>query len=258
VKEAPAGYRYVPGWGKVGELWEPAPGESDLTLDLYDGEIRYTDRLIEEVVGTLKELNLTDRTVVMVNSDHGEQLGQHGMYGHGMLHEAVIWVPLIMWGPGRIPEGQITEGYVQQADLAPTILSLLGAGKEDLPSFDGVDLLPIIAGQEPPREEIFVEDHHYRAVMRGRWKYSLNYFRGLEELYHIESDPMEVVNLAGKEPERCDEMRERLDEWVREHLQGDSDPMWAQVARMAAAWDAALPTPFFDLRLRTARDRRRP
>jgi arylsulfatase A-like enzyme len=258
VKEAPAGYNYVPGWGRVGELWEPAPGESELTLDLYDGEIRYTDRLIEEVVGTLEELDLTDRTVVIVNSDHGEQLGQHGMYGHGMLHEAVIWVPLIMWGPGGIPEGQILEGYVQHADVAPTILSLLGAKKDDLPSFDGVDLLPLIKGQEPPRKEIFVEDHHYRAVMQGHWKYSRSYFQGFEELYDIESDPMEVVNLAASDPQRCEEMRERLDGWVRENLGGERDPMWAQVAKTAAAWNAALPTPFFDLRLRTARDRRRP
>ena len=252
VKEAPAGYTYVPGWGKVGELWEPAVGESELTLDLYDGEIRYTDHLVEEVVGTVEELDLTDRTVIIVTSDHGEQLGQHGMYGHGMLHEAVIWVPLIMWGPGTIPEGKIVEGYVQQADVVPTILSLLGVKKEALPSFDGLDLLPLIEGQEPPREEIFVEDHHYRAVMQGQWKYSLSYFQGIEELYDIKRDPMEVVNLVEEERGRADAMRERLNEWVRENLQGERDPLFAQVAKWVAEWNATLPTEFFDLRRRSA------
>jgi arylsulfatase len=248
VREAPAGYSYVPGWGRVGELWEPALGEAELTLDLYDGEIRYTDHLIQEVVNTLEELGLGSRTVVIVTSDHGEQLGQHGMYGHGMLHEAVIWVPLIMWGPGSIPAGQIIEGYVQHADIAPTILALLGAEQEELPAFDGISLLSCSNGQRSPREEIFIEDHHYRAVMQGPWKYSLNYFQGLEELYDVDSDPMEVVNHSASESGRCDEMRKRLENWVRDNLRGERDPMWAQVARTAAAWDASLRTPFPGLR----------
>ena len=247
VRDALAGYSYVPGWGKVGEIWEPQPAESRLTIDLYDGEIRYVDSLIGELVETLKGLGLVDRTLLFITSDHGEQLGQHGTYDHRMLHEAVAFVPLIIWGPGLMPQGQAVEGYLQQADIAPTILSLLGAEKGNLPCFDGTDLLPLIEGQGEARSEMFMEDHEYRAVVQGKWKYMRNYFRGAEELYDLESDPVEVVNLARKEGARLERMRSRLAEWVQENLGQELDPMWEQMARWAAKWTATFGTDMPDL-----------
>jgi len=239
VKEAPAGYSYVPGWGRVGEIWEPGPERSKVTIDLYDGEIRYVDSLVGEVVETLKGLGLEERTVLFITSDHGEQLGQHGTYDHRMLHEAVAFVPLIIWGPGLMPQGKAVEGYVQQADIAPTILALLGAKEGDLPSFDGMNLLPLIEGQGKARSEMLIEDHEYRAVVQGKWKYMRNYFRGTEELYDLERDPVEVVNLAGREGERLKRMRSRLASWVQQNLGEEVDPMWEQMAKWSAKWNAA-------------------
>ena len=239
VKEAPAGYTYVPGWGRVGEIWEPDPQTSRVTIDLYDGEIRYVDGLVGEVVETLKGLGLAERTALFITSDHGEQLGQHGTYDHRMLHEAVTFVPLILWGPGLVPQGQVIGGYVQQADIAPTLLALLGTEEGDLPFFDGMNLWPLIEGQREARNEMFMEDHEYRAVVQGRWKYMRNYFQGTEELYDLEHDPVEVVNLAGRGEERLQEMRSRLASWVRENLGEAVDPMWEQMAKWAAKWNAA-------------------
>jgi arylsulfatase A-like enzyme len=219
-------------------------------VDLYDGEIRYVDHLVGEIANTLDELDLVGRTVMAITSDHGEQLGQHGLYDHEMVHEAVIQVPIILWGPGIIPAGKTYAGYVQQADLAPTILSLLGAERAELPSFDGSDLLAFAKGELSPRERIFSEGHHYRALIEGKWKYSRSYFQGLDELYELESDPMEVINLVGQERERADEMKERLDRWVNENLKGELDPMWTQVSRWAAIWSATLPKEFYDLRVK--------
>ena len=250
VKRAPAGYDYVPGWGKVGQLWEPSPDEGKPTIDLYDGEIRYVDHLVGEVVSTLEELGIADRTVVIVTSDHGEQLGQHGLYDHRGLHESVIYIPLIIWGPGTIEGGKVVEGYVQQADIAPTILSLLGVPESKWPKFDGTDLMRFVNGEEPPREEIFVEDHEYRAVIRGRWKYIRNYFERGEELYNLDDDPMEVVNLAADKRELTEELRERLNRWVSENLEGRLDPLWEQIARWAAMWAARFGRDFPDLRPR--------
>ncbi|HEX28537.1 TPA: hypothetical protein ENG04_00465, partial [Candidatus Poribacteria bacterium] len=71
VKTAPAGYEYVPGWGKVGEIWDPDPAQSKVTIDLYDGEIRYVDALVGEVMEALERLNIADRTALIVTSDHG-------------------------------------------------------------------------------------------------------------------------------------------------------------------------------------------
>ena len=247
VREAPAGYSYVPGWGKVGELWEPDPSKSEVTIDLYDGEIRYVDHLIGELVNTLEELGIAEKTVIIITSDHGEQLGQHGIYGHQMLHEAVIYIPLIVWGPGIIPAGKGIGGYAQQADIAPTILALLGAQGKELPQFDGENLLPVIEGKEPLREEIFVEDDAWRAVVWGNWKYIRGYFSGTEELYNLESDPMEVIDLAAEEKVLVERMRQRLSQWVQGNLGGQPDPLWEQVARCAAEWNAAYGTTFPNL-----------
>lgn len=238
VRRAPAGYDYVPGWGKVGELWEPDPSRSEVTIDLYDGEIRYVDFLIGQVVEALEELGIDDRTVLIITSDHGEQLGQHGLYGHGMLHESVVYIPLIIRCPSVLPKGVVIEGYVQQADIAPTVLALLGADEGSLPPFDGMNLLPLIERGGRGRDEIFIEDHQFRAFLQGRWKYIRDYLRGMEELYDLESDPMEVLNLASEEPDRLKEMRERLEGWVRGELKGRPDPMLEQMGRLAARWSA--------------------
>ncbi len=240
TKEAPAGYKYVPGWGKMGEIVNP--GGEDLSIELYDGEIRYVDHLIGEVIDTLERLDILRKSVIIITSDHGEQLGHHGSWLHDKVVESVIQVPLIMWGPGVLPSGKVVKGYVQQADIAPTILSLLGI--EQLPYFDGKSLLPLIEGKEEGRKEIIVEDHIYRCLISGEWKYIRNYFSGEEELYNLSMDPMESINLAGKEKERLKEMRVKLNEWVRENLKGELDPMWEQMARWSAVWNARYGTDF--------------
>ena len=250
VHMAPAGYQYVPGWGKVGELWEPKPEEGKPTIDLYDGEIRFVDSLIGEVVKTLEELDLADETVIVITSDHGEQLGQHGLYDHRGLHESVTYIPLIIWAPFMLPAGKLIEGYVQQADIAPTILSLLGAKEKDLPKFDGVNLLPIIEEEKPARKTIYIEDHEQRAIIEGKWKYIRNYFERKEELYNLEEDPMETINLASSEKNRTKIMREKLFHWVDKNLNGQPDPMWIQIAKWAAQWAAAFKKDFPDLKPR--------
>ena len=236
VKTAPAGYRYVPGWGRVGELWEPRPEEGKPTIDLYDGEIRFVDSLIGEVMETLETLGLADETVVVITSDHGEQLGQHGMYGHAGLHESVTYIPLIMWGPSVLPQGKVVEGYVQQADLAPTILSLLGLPEDKMPKFDGENLLPVVEGEREARREAFIEDHEYRAVLSGEWKYILDFFSLRGELYNIREDPMEVLNLVEEKKDLAESMRDKLIKWVEANLGGDPDPIWIQHARWKTLW----------------------
>jgi len=250
IREAPAGYCYVPGWGKVDEIWEPEPEEGKPTIDLYDGEVRFVDHLLGEVIETLDSIGLAERTVVLVTSDHGEQLGQHGLYDHRGLHESVVHVPLIIWGPSVLPTGRIVEGYVQQADIAPTILYLLGLEEEALQVFDGVNLIPVIEGEKAAKEEMFIEDHEQRAYVRGKWKYIRNYFERTEELYNLERDPMEVLNLAYEEKEVTEKMREELSRWVREGLKGRSDPMWVQVARWAERWAKTFGRDFPDLKPR--------
>ena len=119
MRKAPAGYEYVPGWGTVEQIpntewpedFEAKPGDPHkypTCIDAYDGEILYTDRLVDQVLNALAEADLLDDTAVIINADHGEQLNQHGdMWGHAGLHDAVVFTPLVMWRPGLVPEGEI-------------------------------------------------------------------------------------------------------------------------------------------------------
>jgi len=133
-------------------------GRSDLTADdlavlsdLYDGEIAYVDRRVGEVIETLRELDLLDRTIVAIVGDHGENLGEHGLLDHKMSVDATLLrVPLILRYPPRVAAGARIAARVQSHDLFPTILRL--AGVETLPP--GVEAVPLpgagIAGAGRP------------------------------------------------------------------------------------------------------------
>ena len=230
TRTAPSGYEYVPGWGRVQDIQRPGdapsfqwPKTEEYPIDLYDGEIRYTDTLIREVVDCLDDIGIRDETAIIITADHGEQLGQHGMYGHGGLHEANVFVPLIVWRPGLLPEGRRMRGFVQQADVAPTVLDLIG-GQPDA-GMTGKSLLPYVRNQLKPPSGIFMETHRQRAVLRGNEKL-IRDIRGRHVLYDIEIDPTEVQDLAEERPEVTRDLVRRLDEWVAEHLaDGREDPM---------------------------------
>jgi arylsulfatase len=221
VRRAPAGYEYVPGWGKVGEMYE---GDEERSIDLYDGEVRFTDHLIGQALAALAEVGALEETAIIITSDHGEQLGQHGIYGHAGLHEGTVRVPLIVWRPGVIPEGvRVGEGFARHVDNAPTILELLGA--EPTGELDGESLLPACRGEAELTDTVFMETGRHRAVRRRGFKLIEEMGGGKVELYDVESDPMEVVNLAEERAELREELVGVLHEWVQGELEGQPDPM---------------------------------
>lgn len=118
----------------------------------YDQEIRYADDQLKEFFGFLRSRGLLENTVIVFTADHGEEFLEHGEYGHGRnLFEQVTHVPLIVWGPGRVPRGQRDARTAGHVDLMPTILSLAGVAPPDQAT--GRDLLaaPGAASSDPPR-----------------------------------------------------------------------------------------------------------
>jgi len=245
VQEAPAGYKYVPGWGKIDEIVEGAwqgsaydskyaygPGQ-DLSVDLYDGEIAYMDHAIGEILEVLDDQKLLDETLIVITSDHGEQLGQHGIWGHAALHNAETCIPLIMCLPGGLPRGVRIGGLCQQIDLLPTMLDLLGK-KTDILEINGRTVMPLIKGDQI-RSRIFMENSSgQRSVQTFEWQLldsellDQNWIklpRDLE-LYNVKEDPMEVINIAKTEKEKAQELREILRDWIRVNLKGEeTDPI---------------------------------
>jgi arylsulfatase A-like enzyme/tetratricopeptide (TPR) repeat protein len=183
----------------------------------YQGEIAFTDHCVGQVMAKLKELGLYDQTLVVLTGDHGEMLGEHGELNHGyFIYEAALRVPLVVRVPGAKGVAARVDLPASLVDVAPTILSLLGA---DVPKdVQGVDLSPWLFGRgagggaRPLYAETITPTRYYGAnsllaVIADGWKY-IETTR--PELYDLRKDPQESVNLVEKEKARADGLSRTL------------------------------------------------
>ena len=238
TKQAPDGYEYVPGWGPVERL---PTGEDQLSVDLYDDEIFYTDHCIGRVREKLEQLDLLDETVIIVTSDHGEDLDLHGLWGHATVHNTTILVPLIIRDPRHLPAGERIKGFVQHVDNLPTILGYYPQQQRDgfervtipdqtpdIPSsFDGDSLLGLARGERMAPDEIVVESGAHRAILSPPWKL-IWHRNGERELFHLLQDPLELHDRAVDEVTVMEELTGKLRNWVARNLGGErTDPYFA-------------------------------
>ena len=104
----------------------PEPYRSRYASEPYDGEIAYADAALGAFVADLRRSNALDHTLVIIASDHGESLGEHGERTHGLFaYDATLRVPLVMWAPPRLRPGLFRD-TMRLVDVAPTMLDLLG------------------------------------------------------------------------------------------------------------------------------------
>ncbi len=166
-------------------------------LALYDGEIRFTDTYIGKVLDLMRDLGLSDRTLIILTADHGDEFLEHGGKGHHRtLYEEVLRVPLIISWPGHLPAGLKISEPVSIIDIAPTVLAALGVPA--LTGMEGVSLVPKMTGSGgiPPRalvSELYVKEklNLQVAVREGSEKLiqSLNFPK--REVYDLTNDPGE-------------------------------------------------------------------
>jgi len=205
----------------------------------YDAEIRYVDERVGEVIGLLEELKLSEETLLIITSDHGESLTEHGIYfDHHGVYETTIRVPLILWWKGNLPSGKKIKDFFEHVDLLPTILDAFGIRREE--KMEGVSLLSVIEGKKKiQREFICCGECTYQAkrcINTGKWKLIKSiggdlYHRPKYELYWLEKDPEEKENLAEKYPEIVDRLEIQLTRWVEEKLGESPDPIRCQLSR---------------------------
>ena len=221
------------------QSWMP-PGITDAewAVAQYDSSLAYMDCCITAIVTRLEELGLLERTLIVITSDHGETLTEHGIYfDHHGLYEPTIHIPLIYHLPGVIAEGRRVGGFVLPQDLPPTVLSLMGYPRlARRLGMDGRDvLLGLDAGRANGCSQFYLTECTW---MRKRgWRtphYKL--IESLEpdihgkppvELYDLVDDPLEDNNLAGERPEVVEGMTAAMRRWVvaRVGQTGNHDPI---------------------------------
>jgi len=181
------------------------------------------DVVIGRIRKALEQLHFADNTIIILTGDNGFYLGEHGLAGKWYGHEESIRVPLVVYDP-LLPKrmrGQIREEMALNIDIAPTLLSMAGIAIPD--TMQGRDLVPLMNNKQTNwREEFFYEhlfDHKTipksEGVVTKRYKY-MRYFEQspvYEELYDLQTDPLEENNLA-KYPEYgpvLEQLREKCD-----------------------------------------------
>lgn len=168
----------------------------------YLGMISWIDRRIGLILDQIDQLGMAENTVVVLTSDHGEMMGEHGQWSKRLFLEWSGRVPLIIRAPGRIPAGKRVKAPVSLIDFFPTFAEIAGV-KVETP-LDGRSLLPLIDGREDGRDRAVIGEYlgegtiePIRMVRSGNYKYiTVNNYP--PQLFDLEKDPEESVNAAGK------------------------------------------------------------
>jgi arylsulfatase A-like enzyme len=193
-------------------------------IDLYDGDVHFSDSLVGRVLDTLAALGVRERTVIAVTSDHGEELLDHSFLGHGhTLYDELLLVPLIVHFPGGQPRGRV-EHQVRTMDLFPTLLEMLALRVPD--GLDAVSLLPMARGEAPNPEtdrafaEYLFNEPELKAIRQGDRKLILDPAAGTTQLFDLRADPREREDISTREPERLAELRVALEHRVLASVEG--------------------------------------
>lgn len=199
--------------------WTPPPEIAARYGDTYDGEVVASDAVVARLVEALRERDLYDRSTVIVLSDHGEGLGDHGEKEHGiLLYREDLQVPLLLKLPGNRQAGATVPEPVQLVDLAPTLLEL--AGLEPMRPLPGTSLLAVAAEDDPAPEtprSIYAETFHPRlrfgwseltSVVMGDHHYIEGGGRG--ELFDLVADPAERNDILQEDRRAYARLRDAL------------------------------------------------
>ncbi|HSF17524.1 MAG TPA: sulfatase-like hydrolase/transferase [Vicinamibacteria bacterium] len=183
----------------------------------YRGEVAYVDEALGKFLEELTKRGRIENTLVVLTSDHGEGLGEHGERTHGMFaYESTLRVPLIFSWEGVLAPRRVSS-RVRLLDVAPTLLAL--SGLEPLPDSQGVSLVPLLeglersSGSESYFEALAFNFNRGFAPLTGLYRENLKYIElPIPEIYDLESDPGETENLAPARPALVKEMSSRLAE----------------------------------------------
>ena len=192
------------------------PGDVRQSRHGYYANISYVDELIGDLLETLNVCGMADNTIVLLTSDHGDFLGERGLFYKMSFRDPAARVPLIVHAPGRFAPRRVADA-VSLADLLPTLVDFgtPGASRTLAMPVDGQSLLPALEGGELSRKtvtgEYLAEGVHapMHMIREGDWKF-IACGDDAGQLFDLAADPLENRNVAQDHPERIAHYREQL------------------------------------------------
>ena len=212
-------------------------GEQDFAIlrDLYAAEMHLTDRFVGTILAALKTRGLLERSLVIITSDHGENLGDHGLIEHTLsMYDTTLHVPLLIRYPDRFAAATTSDDLVSITDVYPTILDVTGIADDS--EREWVARASLCSPQREPRSFVLAEnlrpvnavkllkqsfpdfdtrqiDRPMRMIRTPTHKLIWRVGAGFE-LYDLVQDPGETENLADRQPELREELLARLQQSI--------------------------------------------
>lgn len=203
----------------------------------YDLGIKYADDAVGELVQTLKDLGVYEDTVLIISSDHGETLGEMGIYAeHGLADQMTCHIPMIVKWPGGMKNHHVS-GFHYNLDLVPTLAEMIDY-KHKSPYWDGKSFAKTIMQGSDESHDHLVLSQMSHVVQRGvrfdDYLYIRTYHDGFHffpkhMLFNLKQDPHEQYNLADKNIDVLRNAESKLFSWVDDQLMKSEDkidPLW--------------------------------
>jgi choline-sulfatase len=196
----------------------PGAFKSRYKNEPYDGEIAYADEQVGRLLAAVRKKSAADQTIVSVLSDHGESLGEHGEYTHGIfLYDSTLRIAFMMTGPG-VPPGIRVKQQARSIDFLPTMLALLRIkppaniqGISLVPGFTSGSLPTDISYEETLYPKLSMAWSELRAIRTNRWKYVR---APKAELYDLAADPRETSNIIQQHPGEVQKFEAQLNHLI--------------------------------------------
>jgi arylsulfatase A-like enzyme len=226
---------WVAGQGRGADFAQVSEQDARWGRAYYYTMVKLIDQQMGRILDGLDEQGLAENTLVIFTTDHGELLGDHGLWMKGPFHyEELVRIPMLLRWPEGIPGRQRVRGLISQVDLVPTILA--AAGQEVPAEIDGVDTLPLLRGEvEAVRDATIIEctddprNLRLKTVVTADRKLTVYHGQSFGELYDLQADPGEVKNLWDTPVYATD--RQRLTGHILDHM----EPLERRVPRICYA-----------------------
>ena len=186
---------------------------------IYYGMVTYVDEELGRILKKLDELGLREKTIILYTADHGEMLGDRGLWYKNSFYDGSASIPFIWSFPPALPQGKVIGAPAMNMDIFPTLCDLCSLPKPD--GLEGRSLVPLMKGTEDGGDRVALSENYRggfagRMIRTARWKYFF-YTNGEEYLYDMQADPNEENNLI-KNPacrKTADELKQRASEgWM--------------------------------------------